>query len=81
MEINIIKIGNSKGIRLPNNILKEYEFGDKVTLILQEEGILIKPLKKSRQGWERSFQTMHTNGDDTLLIDDIFENEDLGDWK
>lgn len=81
MVTNIIKIGNSKGIRLPNNLLKEYELGDKVTLVLQEEGILIKPLKKPRQGWERSFQTMHANGDDALLIDDIFENEDFGDWK
>lgn len=81
METNIIKIGNSKGIRLPNKILKEYELGDKVNLIFQEEGILIKPVKKTRRGWEESFQTMHLNGDDALLIDDIFDNEDLKDWK
>ena len=38
METSIIKIGNSKGIRLPNSILKEYELVDKVTLFFKKRG-------------------------------------------
>jgi antitoxin MazE len=28
-----------------------------------------------RQNWEAAFQEMHANGDDQLLIADIFEDE------
>ena len=33
-----------------------------------------------RKGWEVSFKLMHENGDDKLLIDDIFEDEKLEEW-
>ncbi|MFM2394807.1 MAG: hypothetical protein RLZZ546_2789, partial [Bacteroidota bacterium] len=32
MKAKIIKIGNSKGIRLPNEIIKEYKLDEEVTL-------------------------------------------------
>lgn len=34
-----------------------------------------------RQGWEDDFKRMHDNGDDELLIDDIFEDENLEEWE
>mgnify|MGYP006306746555 FL=1 len=33
------------------------------------------PKKKARKGWESAFKEMHENGDDQLLICDVFENE------
>jgi antitoxin MazE len=32
-------------------------------------------LKKIREGWNEAFQQMHANGDDQLLIDDVFADE------
>jgi antitoxin MazE len=29
---------------------------------------------------KKAFQKMHENGDDTLLIDDAFEDENLEEW-
>ncbi len=31
-----------------------------------------------RQGWEKEFENMHKNGDDKLIIDDIFQDENVG---
>ena len=31
--------------------------------------------KEPRAGWEKAFKKMHENGDDKLLIDDVFEGE------
>ena len=31
--------------------------------------------KKPRQGWEEKFKKAAKNGDDQLLIDDVFEDE------
>jgi antitoxin MazE len=78
MEIPIIQIGNSKGIRLAKTILERYEITDKVELIFHEGYIIIKPVRHARVGWEAAFQEMRERGEDALLIDDMFEDELLG---
>jgi antitoxin MazE len=75
MQTSIIQIGNSKGIRLNKMLLEKYQIQDKVELILEKDCIIIKPVGKPRQGWEQAFKEMHANGDDQLLIDDVFEDE------
>ena len=77
MEASIIKIGNSKGLRLPKTILEKYHIKDKVELILKNGYLIIKPIKTPRNGWEKAFEEMHSNDDDQLLIDDIFEDENF----
>jgi antitoxin MazE len=75
MKASIIKIGNSKGLRLNKSILERYNIRDTVELILEKGRIILKPLDQPRKGWNEAFRKMHTNQDDALLIDDIFEDE------
>jgi antitoxin MazE len=37
--------------------------------------------KKPREGWEESFRKLAENGDDQLLIPDVFEDEKIEEWK
>ena len=80
MEVSVIQIGNSKGIRLSKTILEQYNIKDKVDLILEQGKIIIKPSIEARKGWEESFRLMNENGDDELLVDDIFEDENFEGW-
>jgi antitoxin MazE len=80
MELSIIKIGNSKGIRLKKSIIDRYNIKDKVELILERGRIILKPISKPRQGWEDAFKAMHDNKEDNLLIPDIFEEELDEEW-
>lgn len=81
MDISVISIGNSKGIRLTKTLIEKYNITDTVELILEKGYIIIKPKKESRKGWEKSFKKMHKNGDDQLIIPDVFEDENLDEWK
>ena len=81
MEVTVIKIGNSKGIRLSKTLLERYNIRDTVDLILEKEQIIIKPLSRPRKGWDKAFMEMNANGDDKLLINDIFEDENFEEWK
>lgn len=81
METQIINIGNSKGIRIPKSILLQYNMENKINLILEKDYIAIKPIEEPRKGWEQAFKQMHEQGDDTLLIDDVFEDENFEEWK
>jgi len=75
MEINVINIGNSKGIRLPKAILEQYNISDTIELILEKGRIILKPKPVPRKGWEKLFKQMSDNGDDKLIIDDVFDDE------
>ena len=67
MVTQIVKIGNSQGIRIPKIILQESRIGNEVELIAEHEQIIIRSVKKSRAGWEESFKAMAQNNDDILL--------------
>jgi len=81
MEVSIIKIGNSKGLRLSKDILTQYNIKDKIELILEKGHIILKPKAEPRKGWEEAFKSMHENNDDQLLMDDVFEDENFEEWK
>lgn len=81
MEVSVVKIGISKGIRLNKTLLERYNIKDAVDLILEKGHIIIKPLAKPRKGWDKAFKEMNANGGDKLLIDSVFEDENLEEWK
>ncbi|MBI9061935.1 MAG: AbrB/MazE/SpoVT family DNA-binding domain-containing protein [Marinilabiliaceae bacterium] len=81
MEVAVIKIGNSRGIRLSKTMLEKYSIKDTVDLIMEKGQIVIKPISKPRNGWEQAFKEMSDNGDDRLLFNDVFEDEQLEEWK
>ncbi len=77
MQIPVISVGNSKGIRLNKMLLQRYNIVDMVELVMEDDCIIIRPVKKVREGWDEAFQSMRENGDDALLIPDVFEDENL----
>ncbi|WP_396210896.1 AbrB/MazE/SpoVT family DNA-binding domain-containing protein [Flavobacterium sp.] len=81
MELSVINIGNSKGIRLSKTILEKYNIHDKIEVILEKGFIVLKPKTEPRVGWEKAFQKMHENGDDQLFMNDVFEDETFEEWK
>ena len=81
MQVQIISIGNSKGIRLSKVLLEKYNLKEMVELVLEKDCIVLKPINNPRKGWEKSFKKMHENGDDQLMIDDVFGDEEFEEWK
>lgn len=79
MRTKIIKIGNSKGIRIPNNILKSLGNTSTVDMLFdeKEKKIIVKPAKKAREGWDEQFKQMHKNNHDVLLIEDSLDTPDF----
>jgi antitoxin MazE len=81
METPIIQIGNSKGLRLSKTILEKYNIKDKVEMILEKGRIILKPIDSPRKNWEKAFEEMSKNNDDTLLFNDVFEDENFEEWN
>ena len=81
MKTQIIRIGNSKGIRIPRAVLELCHIHNTVDLNVKGTAIIIQPVKPHpRAGWEEAFKKMHQQGEDRPLIPESLDL-DLGDWE
>lgn len=67
MKTNLVRIGNSRGIRIPKPILEQCRFQDEVELEVKDDHLVIRSATKPRSGWADAFRRMHEEGDDVLL--------------
>lgn len=81
MDISVIAIGNSKGIRLSKTLIDKYNIKETLEIILEKDCIVLKPKNAPRAGWEKAFKKMHELGDDKALITDVFKDENLEEWN
>ncbi|NVO18164.1 MAG: AbrB/MazE/SpoVT family DNA-binding domain-containing protein [Bacteroidetes bacterium] len=80
MDLSVVQIGNSKGIRLSKTLLEKYNIKDTVELVLEKGYIIIRAKVLPRKGWEDAFKKMHENNDDKPLMADVFEDENFEEW-
>jgi antitoxin MazE len=67
MKAQIIKIGNSHGIRIPKAVLEETRMAGDVEIEVTAEGILIRNINKPRSNWDAMFKALGDRDDDQSL--------------
>lgn len=67
MRIRLVRIGNSRGIRIPKALLDQLGLEGDVDLELRQGRLVISPIKGERDGWEDAFAAMAARGDDRLV--------------
>lgn len=80
MKAQIIKIGNSHGIRIPKAMLEETGFSGEVDLEITSDGILIKNTKKPRADWDAIFRSL-SESDDDLSIEGTRSSFTRKEWQ
>ncbi len=63
----VVKIGNSRGIRIPRTVLEQAGLTDEVEMTVEGNKLIIQAFRQPRQGWEDRFAEMAKQGDDQLL--------------
>jgi antitoxin MazE len=76
----VIKIGNSRGIRIPRGLLEQAGLVDDVEMTVLDGELVIHSAHAPRQGWEQNFARMAEQGDDTLLDSDTTSHWDEEEW-
>jgi antitoxin MazE len=80
-DIQLVPIGNSKGIRIPKELLQKYGF--KKTILLEEtdKGLLLRNKDDNKPSWEETYKAMadeKENRDDVdATLQDGLEDEDI----
>jgi antitoxin MazE len=82
MKVNLIRIGNSRGIRIPKPLIEQCRFTDTADLRIEHDHLVIAPYRKPRQDWERAFRSAGSADEDELLLDampsNVFDREE---WR
>jgi antitoxin MazE len=78
IDMPIIQIGSSKGVRIPKKILNRLGMKDHAIAIITDNSITLKPALAPREGWEADYKRCHDENEDELLIPDDLDS-DL--WK
>jgi antitoxin MazE len=63
----IVRIGNSRGLRLPKALIEEAALTDDVELRVEPGRLIVQSVREPRVGWEDAAKRMHKAGDDRLL--------------
>jgi antitoxin MazE len=81
MRAHIVRIGNSRGIRLPKTLLQEAQLEDEVELQAEPGRILISKTAKPRAGWGEAARRMRERNEDRLLDPSTSTRFDKEEWK
>ena len=83
MTLKLVQIGNSMGIRLPKNLIEQFNFSTDIEVEIKREGLLLRKKKNNRAGWKKQIlKEIKRGGVPELLIDDHIENEfDESEWQ
>ena len=63
-DIKLISIGNSKGVRLPKDLLQKYGLNESLLLEETERGLLLLKKEDGRISWEETYKAMANEKED-----------------
>jgi antitoxin MazE len=76
----IVRIGNSRGIRIPKILLDQAQLPEEVELHAEPGRLVIQGARLPRTGWAEAAQTMSEQGEDKLLDEPTATRFDREEW-
>ena len=76
----IIRLGNSRGVRIPKPLLEQSGLEDVVEITATPGKILIQKPAHPREGWSATFEAMEQSRDDSLLDTNTSTEWDDTEW-
>ncbi len=80
MKTKIVRIGNSRGVRIPKPLLEQAGLEGEVQLRVVESGIIIEGATP-RAGWGLAAELLRERGEDSPLDEIVATDFDESDWK
>ncbi len=81
MKTRLVRIGNSRGVRIPKPLIEQAGLTDEVEMGVRDGAIVIQPAATLRSGWADAAKRMRQQDDDLLLDPPTPTNFDEGEWE
>ncbi len=84
----LIAIGNSRGVRLPKDLIAQAGLEDEIELIARDGEIILANRRRPRQGWAEAMEEAYRNGEIGLTDEDrewldapLVDANDIDPWE
>ena len=81
MKTHLIRIGNSRGVRLPKAIIAQAGLTDEVELGVRDGAVIIARATSARSGWADAAKQMRQRDEDRLLDTPTPTRFDEKEWQ
>ncbi len=86
MQVKLVQIGNSMGLRLPKSLIKQFSLDKgEIEISIESDGLKIRSVESvpALETWDLLFKNAISNGNepDTDVFDGIGNEEDDTEWK
>mgnify|MGYP001295974741 CR=1 FL=1 len=81
MKTRLVRIGNSRGVRLPKAIIAQAGLTDEVELGVRDGAVIIARATSARSGWADAARRMSQRDEDRLLDAPTPTDFDKEEWE
>jgi len=81
MKTRLVRVGNSRGVRLPKPFIEAARLSDEVELRVRDRAIVIARVASARSGWAEAARRMRERDEDHLLDPPAPMRFDEREWK
>jgi antitoxin MazE len=81
MKTNLVKIGNSKGVRLPKAVIEQSQLTDELELEVGVGVVVLRAIRSVRHNWQEDAASCRAASEDDLADWDAVAGDFDGEWK
>ena len=81
MKARLVRIGNSRGIRLPRPVIEEAGLSEEVEIQVRSGAVVITAAHRPRTGWAAAARNMRERNEDRLLDPPTPTRFDAEEWR
>lgn len=70
MKARLIRIGNSRGVRLPKPVIEQAGLQEEIEIQVRAGAVVLSSRRRARSGWAEAAREMRERGDDRLTQPD-----------
>lgn len=81
MRARLIRIGNSRGVRLPKPVIEQAGLEDQIEVQVRGGAVVISSRKGPRAGWAEAARVMRDRGEGRLMGPEVLTSFDDAEWQ
>jgi antitoxin MazE len=82
VKTGLIRIGNSRGVRIPKPFIAECGLGESVDLQVENGRLIVSSERRPREGWAEAFNAAGSAENDELLLEPAAPSDfDQKEWR
>ena len=81
MKARLVRVGNSRGVRIPKPLIEEARLEDEVVISVRDRSLIITSVESPRFGWAEAARLLRSRGEDRPSEPDTPTRFDQEEWQ